>query len=165
MFNQNRKKLPFILFVILFYLSIGVMAQAADSLAVLDSYIAGWNSHDANQCAAYFDQNIEFYDATIGNPVIGNENVKKDIVMSFMAAVPDLKLERGKDVLIREGNLIWKWTFSGTNTGDWSDGTKATNKNFKIQGLTWMKVKDGKITYSGDFYDAYGFYQQLGLVE
>jgi hypothetical protein len=39
------------------------------------------------------------------------------------------------------------------------------NKRFKINGLTLMKLKEGKIIYSGDYYDAYGFYKQLGLVE
>ena len=140
-------------------------APAANSVAVLDAYIAGWNSHDPAGCAAHFDDNIEFYDATVGDPVKGRQNVVKEIVKTFMTAAPNLKLERGPQVLIDKDRLAYEWTFSGINTGDWSDGTPATNKPFKIHGLTLMKIKDGKITYSGDYYDAYGFYKQLGLLE
>ncbi|SDP07955.1 ester cyclase [Desulforhopalus singaporensis] len=166
MFNRKRAKTSFLVVAVSFYLLLAsVMAQAATSLEVLDSYIAGWNSHDAATCASHFDKEIVFYDATVGKPVSGPANVRKEIVESFMTAVPDLKLERENEVLVQDDSVIWKWSFSGTNTGDWSDGTKATNKRFKINGLTWMKIKDGKIVYSGDFYDAYGFYQQLGLLE
>lgn len=66
-----------------------------------------------------------------------------------MTAVPVLRLEREKDVLVQTDNLTWKWSFYGTNTGDWRDGTKATNKSFKINGLTLLKVKNGKIIYPG----------------
>jgi steroid delta-isomerase-like uncharacterized protein len=165
MSKQSKIKSSVFFLSVLFILSIGSVAQANNHLSILDSYIAGWNSHDATRCAAHFDKDIEFYDATVGTPVTGDENAKKEIVQSFMNAVPDLKLERGKEVLMQADSMVWRWTFSGTNTGDWSDGTKATNKSFKIHGLTLMKMKDGKIVYSGDYYDAYGFYKQLGLVE
>jgi steroid delta-isomerase-like uncharacterized protein len=146
-------------------LFIGQPAMATEPVEVLDAYIAGWNSHDPAQCASHFDPDIEFYDATVGTPVKGNQNVLREIVRTFMTAVPDLKLERGADVLVNGDRMAYQWTFSGTNTGAWSDGTPATNKPFKIQGLTLMRLKDGKIVYSGDYYDAYGFYKQLGLLE
>ena len=44
-------------------LFLGRPVIAADSVAVLDAYIAGWNRHDPAQCASYFDQDIDFYDA------------------------------------------------------------------------------------------------------
>lgn len=147
------------------FLFTGLPAGATEPLAVLDAYIAGWNSHDPAQCASHFDPEIEFYDATVGTPVKGDQNVLKEVVQTFMNAVPDLKLERSSEVLMNGDRLAYQWTFSGTNTGNWSDGTPATNKPFKIQGLTLMQLKDGKIAYSGDYYDAYGFYRQLGLLE
>lgn len=143
----------------------GLPASAMEPVAVVDAYIAGWNSHDPAQCASHFDPEIEFYDATVGTPVKGDRNVLKEVVQTFMRAVPDLKLERSSAVLVDGDQLAYQWTFSGTNTGDWSDGTPATNKPFKIHGLTLMSLKDGRIAYSGDYYDAYGFYKQLGLLE
>lgn len=50
-------------------------------------------------------------------------------------------------------------------SGDWADGTKATGKKFSIRGATLIRVKDGKILFDGDYYDAYGFYKQLGLAQ
>ena len=156
--------MAFICFLSLFFFS-GLPVGATEPISVLDAYIAGWNSHDPAQCASHFDPKIEFYDATVGTPVKGSQNVLKQVVQTFMNAVPDLKLERCADVLVDGDHLAYQWTFSGTNTGNWSDGTPATNKPFRIQGLTLMRLKNGKITYSGDYYDAYGFYKQLGLLK
>jgi steroid delta-isomerase-like uncharacterized protein len=153
------------IWLLAFFLFTGLPARAMEPVAVLDAYIAGWNSHDPAQCASHFDPQIEFYDATVGTPVKGKQNVLQDVVQTFMGAVPDLKLERSAEVLVSGDRLAYRWTFSGTNTGAWSDGTPATNKPFTIQGLTLMHLKDGKIIYSGDYYDAYGFYKQLGLLE
>jgi ketosteroid isomerase-like protein len=61
--------------------------------------------------------------------------------------------------------IAFQWTFEGTNTGPWSDGTKATGKHFSFHGLTLVRVKGGKIAYQGDYYDAYGFFKQLGLAQ
>ena len=67
--------------------------------------------------------------------------------------------------MIGDGAVAFEWSFTGTNTGDWADGTKATGKSFSFVGLTIMRFTDGKISYQGDFYDAYGFYKQLGLAQ
>ena len=48
--------------------------------------------------------------------------------------------------------------------GAWGDGTAATNKPFAFTGASVFTVKDGKITAQSDYYDALGFYKQLGLM-
>jgi hypothetical protein len=31
--------------------------------------------------------------------------------------------------------------------------------------VTLIRLRDGKIAYQGDYYDAYGFFKQLGLAQ
>jgi ketosteroid isomerase-like protein len=60
--------------------------------------------------------------------------------------------------------VSFEWEFKGTNTGAWSDGTAATGKPFAITGASMFTVRDGKIAAQSDYYDALGFYKQLGLM-
>jgi ketosteroid isomerase-like protein len=66
--------------------------------------------------------------------------------------------------VVQDDRVSFEWEFSGTNTGDWHDGTKATGKKFSFTGASMFSVKDGKIATQSDYYDALGFYKQLGLM-
>ena len=48
------------LFLLFFLMAGSTQAFAGDPLTVLDSYIAGWNSHDATQCSDHFAKDIIF---------------------------------------------------------------------------------------------------------
>ena len=60
--------------------------------------------------------------------------------------------------------VAFEWTFAGTNTGAWGPDTPATGKPFNFNGVTFMRVENGKIVYQGDYYDGLGFQKQLGPV-
>jgi steroid delta-isomerase-like uncharacterized protein len=136
-------------------------AQVVD---LVDRYMGAWNAHDAAAAAAFYDDGVQYYDASTGAPVIGKAKAQSDIVQAFLTAVPDLRWTREKDrPIVGTDDVAFQWTFSGTNTGPWSDGTKATNKKFLIHGATLIRTKKGKIVYQGDYYDAHTFYKQLGL--
>ena len=66
--------------------------------------------------------------------------------------------------MVEGDHVAFEWEFSGTNTGPWGDGTAATGKPFAFTGASMFTVKDGKIAAQSDYYDALGFYKQLGLM-
>jgi steroid delta-isomerase-like uncharacterized protein len=142
-------------------------AGDADPVALVDAYMAAWNAHDAAKAAAFFAADGTFFDATVGTPQSGPAAIEAKVIQAFMTAVPDLRWQRQDEPIVgKDGTgIAFQWSFSGTNTGPWSDGTDATGNPFKITGVTFMRLKDGKIAYEGDYYDALGFYQQLGLME
>ena len=86
------------------------------------------------------------------------------MIDNFLTAAPDASWKmRGEPVV--EGNRVsFEWEFSGTNTGPWGDGTPATGKPFAFTGASMFTVRDGRITAQSDYYDALGFYKQLGLM-
>jgi steroid delta-isomerase-like uncharacterized protein len=141
-------------------------AQAPTTpVALVDAYMAAWNRHDAARAAAYMADDVEYYDASTPAPQHGRANARQNVIQAFMTAAPDCRWTRtGTPVMDRNG-IAFQWTFEGTNTGPWSDGTKATGKHFSFHGLTLVRVKGGKIAYQGDYYDAYGFFKQLGLAQ
>jgi steroid delta-isomerase-like uncharacterized protein len=139
-------------------------ARAGDALTTVEAYIAAWNAHDAAAAAGFLADDVEYYDASVGTPQMGREAARTNIIEAFLKAVPDSKWERLGDAVEAGDMVAFEWQFSGTNTGDWADGTKATGKSFSMRGASIVRLKGGKIGYQGDYYDALGFYKMLGLM-
>jgi len=138
---------------------------AADSPSVVvAAYLAAWNAHDSAKAASYFADNVTYYDASVGKPVTGKEAAKTGVIDNFLNAVPDAVWTMKGDPVVAGDKVAFEWEFSGTNTGAWSDGTAATGKSFKFTGASILDIKDGKIVSQNDYYDALGFYKQLGLM-
>ena len=144
----------------------GMAADAVAAMQVVDGYMTAWNAHDATQAASFLADSATYLDASVGTPQLGRENAKTNVIQAFITAAPDCQWVRdGDPVVSPSGDAIaFEWTFSGTNTGNWSDGTKATGKAFSFKGLTLIRIRDGKIMSQFDSYDALGFYKQIGLM-
>jgi len=140
------------------------IALAQDALAVVDGYLAAWNAHDAAAAAAVLADNVRYYDASVGTPVDGRDAAKTNVVDAFLNAAPDAVWAREGEPVVAGNSVAFEWTFSGTNSGDWADGTKATGKEFSFHGMSMFRVEGDKIIYQADYYDALGFYKQLGLM-
>jgi hypothetical protein len=63
-----------------------------------------------------------------------------------------------------QGNDIVKhWNFKGIHSGEFF-GIPASGRQVDIDGVTMVKMKDGKISQEEDFMDNLTFYQQLGII-
>jgi len=144
--------------------TLAVPVYADDNVKVVESYVAAWNAHDSNAAAAFFADDVEYLDASVGTPQVGRDVARQNVIEAFLTAVPDAKWVAIGEPVAAGDSVSFEWEFSGTNTGDWSDGTKATGKPFAIKGVSMFRLKDGKIAYQADYYDALGFYKQLGLM-
>ncbi len=146
--------------------AVPVSAAFADDTAqaVVEAYLAAWNGHDSTKAAGYFADDVTYYDASVGKPVMGKEAAKTGVIDNFLNAVPDAVWKMKGTPVVQDDRVSFEWEFSGTNTGDWADGTKATGKTFSITGASIFGIKGGKIASQSDYYDALGFYKQLGLM-
>jgi steroid delta-isomerase-like uncharacterized protein len=139
-------------------------AHAAETAqAVVEAYVAAWNAHDSSKAAGYFDDNVTYYDASVGTPLTGRDAAKTGVIDNFLNAVPNAVWTIKGDPIASGDKVSFEWEFSGANTGAWGDGTAASGKSFKIAGASVFAVKDGKIVSQSDYYDALGFYKQLGM--
>jgi steroid delta-isomerase-like uncharacterized protein len=139
------------------------VATASDMAGeVVKDYLAAWNAHDIARAGSFFADDVTYYDASVGTPVTGKDAATTGVVASFINAVPDCKWEMLGDPIVQGDMVAFQWRFSGTNTGGWGDGTEASGKSFMFMGATVISVKDGKITTQSDYYDALGFFKQLG---
>ncbi len=67
------------------------------------------------------------------------------------------------DVFGQGNNIMKHWNFKGTHSGDFF-GIPATGKMVDIDGVTLVKMKNGKIAQEQDFMDNMTFMQQLGIL-
>jgi steroid delta-isomerase-like uncharacterized protein len=67
------------------------------------------------------------------------------------------------DIFGQDDKLVKHWNFKGTNTGAFF-GMPPTGNKVDIDGVTLVKMKDGKIAQEQDFFDNMVFLQQLGIV-
>ena len=142
-------------------------ATRATLRANLNAYMAAWNAHDPMKASKYLASNATFLDMTVGTPVAGRANIRKDVIAYFINACPDCTWTRTTtQTLFGKNKISYVWTYTGKNTGDWVNSagtTPATNRSFTFSGQTFMKFTDsGKTLHEYDYYDAYGFMKQLG---
>jgi len=90
---------------------------------------------------------IEGFKAYYQNYLTGFSNVEFTIV----------------DVFGQGDKIVKHWNFKGTHSGEFF-GIPATDKDVDIDGVTLVKMKDGKIAQEQDFMDNYVFLMQLGLI-
>ncbi len=163
MLNTNLTALPHAVLPLAFVL-MSTAAQAQDALSVVDDYLAAWNAHDSIAAAALLAEDASYYDSSVGTAVQGREAAKTQVIDAFLNAATDANWVRDETAVVDGDHGAFEWTFSGTNTGDWSDGTAATGKPFSLEGMTMITVTNGEIATQSDYYDALGFYTQLGLM-
>jgi steroid delta-isomerase-like uncharacterized protein len=139
------------------------LAQAADDAkAIVDGYMAAWNAHDADKAGEFLAEDAEYYDVTVGTAQKGRAAARDNVIKVFVGAIPDLKWQMTGAPIVSADGIAFQWVFSGTNSGAWSAETPATGKPVKFEGVSFIRIKDGKISYQGDYYDALGFNKQLG---
>ena len=68
-----------------------------------------------------------------------------------------------KDVFGMDNKLVKHWNFKGIHTGVFF-GIPATNKKVDIDGVTLVRMENGRIAEERDFLDNLEFMQQLGLI-
>jgi steroid delta-isomerase-like uncharacterized protein len=61
----------------------------------------------------------------------------------LVAAFPDIRVEI--DAIIGEGDeVVVRWSAAGTHSGD-GLGFGATNRGTSFRGMTWIRIRDGKL--------------------
>ena len=139
------------------------LAQAADDAkAIIDGYMAAWNAHDADKAGEFLAEDAEYYDVTVGSAQKGRAAARDNVIKVFVTAIPDLKWVMTGAPIVSADGIAFQRQFSGTNTGAWGAETPATGKPVSFEGVSFVRIKDGKIAYQGDYYDALGFNKQLG---
>ena len=124
---------------------------------LVDKQFAAWNSHDPEQVAAFYTNDVVYEDVTFGEVAHGREELKK-LAAGFFAAVPDMKLEK-VSVFEHGKHGSSEWIFSGTDVGVYKTG-----KKFTVRGGSVFELRGGKIASNRDYYDSASIMRQVGVL-
>lgn len=152
---------------ILFSLTIALLfSSCADQQTNKDIelYTTTWDEIFNNRDLDYYNEdNFDKNITLLMEPenVVGIEAVK-DYYNNYLDGFSDIEFTM-KKVFGQKDNLVKHWNFKGTHTGEFF-GIPATGKKVDLDGITIIKMKDGKIAQEQDFFDNMAFLSQLGLV-
>lgn len=93
--------------------------------------------------------------------IVGIENFKA-YYQNYLTGFSDVEFTI-LDAFGQGDKIVKHWNFKGKHTGDFFD-IPATGKSVDIQGVTLVKMKNGKILQEQDFMDNMAFLGQLGLI-
>ena len=119
-------------------------------------YTSAWCSQDAARVASFFaeDGSLKIND---GSPSVGREAITA-AAQGFMTAFPDMVVAMD-EVRLVEGQPVYRWTLTGTNTGPGGSG-----KAVKISGYEeWTIGTDGLIASSKGHFDEEDYTRQLSI--
>jgi len=106
-----------------------------------------------------FDKNITLI--TSPENIVGIEGFK-DYYKNYLVGFSNITFTI-VDVFGQGDQIVKHWNFKGTHSGEFF-GIPASGNNVDIDGVTLVKMENGKIAQEQDFLDNLAFFQQLGLI-
>lgn len=138
---------------------------AQDSVAVnIDMYSHVWDEIINNRNLEMFNDSNFTKDVVMHaspSDVVGIDGAR-DYYANYLTGFSDVTFSI-KDVFGMGNKLVKHWNFKGTHTGIFF-GIPATGKKVNIDGVTLVRMDNGKIAEERDFFDNLEFMQQLGLI-
>ncbi|WP_324719556.1 ester cyclase [Salinimicrobium sp. HB62] len=107
----------------------------------------------------HFDENI----VMVSQPenIVGIEDFRA-YYQNFLTGFSEIDF-KVVDIFEQGNKLVKHWRFKGKHTGNFF-GIPATGRAVDVEGVTLVKMKNGKIAQEHDFMDSMIFMQQLGLM-
>jgi predicted ester cyclase len=117
-------------------------------------YAAAWSSQDSTSLASFYSENGSLT-VNGGAPSVGPTAIN-ETARGFMTAFPDMVVKMD-GVSQDGGDVIFRWTWTGTNTGP-----GGTGKSVRINGYeAWTIAADGLIAESKGHFDEAEYQRQL----
>lgn len=160
---MRKRMLPLVMLLLLSSITACVNAdkQTAKNMdmytRVWDDIVNNRNIDEINE--TNFDPNVVL--VTSPENIVGIEDFK-NYYQNYLTGFSDITFTI-KDVFGQGDKIVKHWNFKGKNTGEFF-GMPATGRAVDIDGVTLVKMKDGKIAQEQDFMDSTVFMQQLGIV-
>lgn len=137
-------------------LALPAAAQKAKSpRAVLEAYVAAWNSHDTAAFDKLLAPDAVHEDISAGVHAQGPDAIKA-FFQDEVKSQPDLHWQITR--VIESGpRLAAEWTWHATYTGDTPNGP-VTNLPISGRGVSVALVENGRLKHLTDYYDGASFF-------
>lgn len=136
-------------------------AQERANLAAVSDVLPSWNAHDVEGVLAFYDPEITWHNIAMEETYCGKSAVGAFLTELF-TAFPDLTFEVGERIA-RGDRVAEKWTMRGTHSAEYI-GVPATGSPVQIDGMSMVRMRDGRFLADDFYFDASGVMRQLGLL-
>ena len=164
------KQIPVLFIVVLFSAITSCTSNQPTEISTTDSVAANIKmyTHVWDEIINHGKLDM-FNDSNFTKDVVMHENPDKVGIDSarvyyanYLTGFSDIKFTI-KDVFGQGNKIVKYWSFSGINTGTFF-GMPATGKRVSIEGVTLVRMQNGKIAEERDFFDNLDLMRQLGLI-
>jgi steroid delta-isomerase-like uncharacterized protein len=129
--------------------------------ALVQREVEMFNSGDLSIADEIYSDDYVGYDAAQPEPIRGIEGAKAEVA-GYRAAFSDLSVTI--DHQIADGDFVaTRWTATGTHDGELF-GIAPTGTTVTSEGITIVRIADGKIVEDHTQWDALGLMQAIGAV-
>jgi steroid delta-isomerase-like uncharacterized protein len=126
-----------------------------------EQYVEIWNSRDGQRVADFVTDDSTWEDLGLNITHVGRE-----AIVAFVAEIGQLSSDYVfKKVAVQESgdSYCLEWEMTGTNTGAGA-GLTATNKPYRIRGVSVGIRQNGKIRQNRDYWNLADYLAQVGLL-
>ena len=122
----------------------------------------GWNQGNLDVADELFAPNYQSHGADPHLSGATGPQGPKQYTQMYRRAFPDAHITI-EDVLSDNGNVVVRWSASGTHRGDFL-GIPPTGRRATVTGINFYRVENGKIAESWGSFDAFSMMQALNLL-
>lgn len=136
-----------------------------ENIDIARKLIDCFNIDDPNsltQFDALIDTNVKYHDLAFPTKT-KNLQTFKQAEIEYIKAFPNKKTKIESIVSTEDDQVVVRWTTTGTHKGTFH-GIPATNKEFKISGITIWRFSNNKLAEAWQIWDRLGLLEQIGAV-
>jgi predicted ester cyclase len=102
------------------------------------------------------------YESRTGSPFGTDRSALRKQAEAFRSVFSNVRWEVAEQYM--DGDMfVILYLGEGKHTGEFM-GTAPTNKQVRMSGASFMRIKDGKVVESWEYFDTAGMMQQLGMM-
>src|SRR3712207_2791098 len=117
-------------------------------------YVEAWNSHDPAKVLACMTEDVRRDDKGLSERLEGADAVRQSIADAAEKFSSDYRIDLGELILATDEMYAAEWTMSGTNDReDKARGLPNTGRQFRIEGLSIGRLRDGKVAEERLYYN------------
>jgi steroid delta-isomerase-like uncharacterized protein len=130
-----------------------------DTQQFSDAYLQIWSDGKYDLIDEFYSSD---YQSRTGSTFGNDRGGARRQAEAFRSAFPDIHWEVAEQHM--DGDLfVLRYDGDGTNTGGFM-GMPPTHKHVSMSGASFMRMKDGKVVESWEYFDTGGMLMQLGMM-
>jgi steroid delta-isomerase-like uncharacterized protein len=138
------------------------MNDARDEIMnLMDRVLTMWNSHNYGMASELYAEDYRGVDVTNHSRLSGPDGVARELER-VRKAFPDLAF-RNEHTLCENDRVALYWSARGTHQGTVLN-IPATGRTVEVNGVTLLRVANGKIAQGVHLWDMAGLLRDLGLL-